>query len=165
MMGYVPKMANLTRTERRVRADYQTRLKDWHSSGRPSSDLSSYKLEFGAELLMTNPPTVIAESSTTCQGGRSLTTHAGRSSDRDRSMRRRAFHVTDLATPDVCVPLLTSDDVTIRACNGDFGAAGKWQPLARHADCHEIYFVHRAQHPLSLMTDFGLLEEAREGRQ
>jgi homogentisate 1,2-dioxygenase len=163
MMAHVPKMVNLTRTERRVRADYQARLKDWHGSGRPPMGLSSYKLEFGTELLLANPPTVITESSTARQGSPPPAMHAGRSASSDQPMRRRAFHVTGLATPDTCIPLLSSDDVTIQVCNGDFGEAGTWQPATRHADCHELYFVHRAQHPLSLITDFGLFEGVREG--
>lgn len=162
-MEYIPKLMNLTRTERRVRTDYQTRLTDWHSSGRPPRGLSSYKLEFGTELLLANPPTVIAESSTTRQGGPPPAEHTDRPAGRDRPMRRRAFHITDSATPDAFVPLLSSNDVTIRICNGDFGEAGKWQPPSRHADCSELYFVHRAQHPPSLITDFGLLENIQEG--
>ncbi len=163
MTAYVPKMVNLTRTERRVRADYQARLKDWHGSGRPPMGLSSYKLEFGTELLLANPPTVITESPTICQGSLPFAERASQSADKEQPMRRRAFHVTDLATPDTSVPILLSDDVIIRVCNGDFGEAGTWQPPCRHADCHELYFVHRAQYPLGLITDFGLLEEIREG--
>jgi hypothetical protein len=61
-MEHVPKLMNLTRTERRVRSDYRTALTDWHSTGRPPRGLSSYKLEFGTELLMERPPTAIVES-------------------------------------------------------------------------------------------------------
>ncbi|MDE2060299.1 MAG: homogentisate 1,2-dioxygenase [candidate division NC10 bacterium] len=162
-MAHVPKMVNLTRIERRIRADYQARLKNWHSSGRSPKSLSSYKLEFGTELLMECPPTAIVESSTIPAHCPLFRAHVVQPMKENRSLRRRAFHVAEKTTPGSFVPILSSDDVAIWVCNGDFEEAGKWQSPARHADCHELYFVHRAQHPLSLITDFGLLEEVREG--
>jgi homogentisate 1,2-dioxygenase len=112
---------------------------------------------------MERPPTVIVESSTIPADHHLSKVRVEQQMGEDRPFQRRAFHITDLATPDVDIPLLSSDDVTIRICNGDFGEVGKWQPPARHADCHELYFVHRAQHPLSLITDFGLFEDIHEG--
>ncbi|CBE67256.1 MAG: homogentisate 1,2-dioxygenase [Candidatus Methylomirabilis oxygeniifera] len=162
-MEYVPKLMNLTRTERRIRSDYQTALADWHGSGRPPRDLSSYKLEFGTELLMERPPTAVVESATIPADHPLFKAHVERPMGEDRPLQRRAFHVAEMATFGSFVPVLSSSDVTIRVCNGDFGEAGKWQPAARHADCHELYFVHLAEHPLRLITDFGLIEEIREG--
>lgn len=162
-MEYVPKLMNLTRTERRVRSDYQARLRDWHSTGCPPKGLSSCKLEFGTELLMERPPTVIAESSMTRHNRLLSRENVERPVGQDRLLRRRAFHVADLSTAEAFVPLLSSTDVTIWVCNSDFGTAGKWQPIFRHADCHELYFVHKAQSPISLITDFGLLGDIREG--
>src|SRR5574337_663723 len=162
-MEYVPKLMNLTQTERRIRSDYQKVLTDWHSTGRPPRGLSSYNLEFGTELLMERPPTAIVESATMSADDPLFNAHVERPIGEDRSLRRRAFHVAEMATSSSFVPALSSNDVTIRVCNGDFGEAQKWQPLARHADCHELYFVHRAEYPLSLITDFGLLEQIREG--
>lgn len=162
-MEYVPKLMNLTQTERRIRSDYQTALTDWHGSGRPPRGLSSYKLEFGTELLMERPPTAIVESATMAADDPLFNARVERPIREDRPLRRHAFNVAEMATSGSFVPALSSNDVTIWVCNGDFGEAGKWQPLARHADCHELYFVHRAEHPLSLITDFGLLEQIREG--
>lgn len=163
MMTHVPKMVNLTRTERRVRADHKTSLRDWHGSGRPPSGLSSYKLEFGAELLLEHPPTAIVGSVTTVPDHPLFKAYGEQPIKEDRPFQRRAFHVAENTTSNSFVPILTSNDITIRVCNGDFGEAGTWQPPCRHADCHELYFVHRAQYPLSLITDFGLFEEVREG--
>src|SRR5574337_487492 len=163
MAENVPKMMNLTRTERRVRSDYQTALTDWHSSGRPPRGLSSYKLEFGTELLMERPPTTIVEGSMIPADHPWFNAHVEQPMGEDHPLRRRAFHVAEIATFGSFVPVLSSSDVTISICNGDFGDAGKWQPPSRHADCHELYFVHRAEHPLSLITDFGLLKEVHEG--
>ncbi len=162
-MEYVPKLMNLTQTERRIRSDYQTALADWHSTGRPPRGLSSYKLEFGAELLMERPPTAIIESATMLADYPLFNAHVERPMREDRPLQRQAFHVAEIATSGSFVPILSSSDVTIRVCNGDFGEPGRWQPLTRHTDCHELYFVHRAEHPLSLITDFGLLEQIREG--
>lgn len=161
-MEYVPKMLNLTRTERKIRSDHQARLKDWHGSGRPPTGLSSCKLEFGAELLLESPPTVIAEASTIPSTLPASSANIERPGAEGRT-QRRAFHVADLPTAGAFVPLLSSTDVTIWVCNSDFGTAGRWQPIVRHADCHELYFVHRAQSSVSLITDFGLLEDVREG--
>ncbi len=163
MAENVPKMVNLTRTERRVRSDYQTALTDWHSTGRPPRGLSRYKLEFGTELLMEHPPTAIVESATIPADHPLFKAHVERPIGESRPLQRQAFHVAEMATSGSFVPILSSNDVTIWVCNGDFGEAGKWQPPSRHADCDELYFVHRAHHPLSLITDFGLLKEVREG--
>ncbi|MBZ0160041.1 MAG: hypothetical protein K8G79_07895, partial [bacterium] len=162
-MEYVPKLMNLTRTERRVRSDYQTALTDWHSTGSPPRGLSSYKLEFGAELLMERPPTAIVESATIPADYPLFNAQVEQSMGENCPLQRRAFHVAEMAGSGSFVPVLSSNDVTIRVCNGDFEEPGTWQPPSRHADCHELYFVHRAHHPLSLLSDFGLLEEIREG--
>lgn len=162
-MEYVPKLMNLTRTERRIRSDYQTALADWHSTGSPPRGLSSYKLEFGAELLMERPPTAIVESATIPADHPLFNAHVEQPMGENRPLRRRAFNVAEIAASGSFVPVLSSNDVTIRVCHGDFGEVGTWQPPSRHADCHELYFVHRAQRPLSLITDFGLLKEIREG--
>lgn len=162
-MAYVPKMVNLTRTERRVRADYQARLKNWHGSGRPPRGLSSYKLEFGTELLLEHPPTPIVESHTMLPRHPLSGAHVEQPIEERHPIQRRAFSLAENTTSNSLVPILSSNDATIRVCNGDFGDVGKWQPATRHADCHELYFIHRSQHPLSLITDFGLLEEIREG--
>lgn len=162
-MGDVPKMINPTRTERRVRSDFKARLKDWHSTGRPPKDLSSYKLEFGTELLVESPPTVIAGSLTTHQNPLLSKENFKRLRDKGQPLRRRAFPVADISTPESCVPLLSSNDVALWVWNGDFISPGRWQQIFRHADCHELYFVHRANQPVRLITDFGLLEDIREG--
>lgn len=162
-MGYAPKMVNLTRTERRVRVDYQTRLKDWHGSGRPPRGLSSYKLEFGTELLLEHPPTPIIESQTIVSRHPLSGAHLSQPTAERHPLQRRAFYLTEHTASNSLVPILASHDATIWVCNGDFGDVGKWQPATRHADCYELYFLHRSQHPLSLMTEFGLLENIREG--
>jgi len=162
-MEYIPKLINLTRTERRVRPDYRRVLANWHGSGRPPRGLSSHKLEFGAELLMGHPLTPTVDSATISVDHPLYRTHVERSLSENRPLRRRAFNVAEMAASGSFVPVLSSSDVTIWVCNGDFGEAGTWQPSSRHADCSELYFIHRARHPISLITDFGLLEDIREG--
>ncbi len=158
-MDYVPKMISLTDAEKKVRLDYESRLDDWHSSGRPPKGLYSYKLEFGTEVLRETPPTVI-ESSETYEdrsGYREEIEEATTESLRNR----RAIDMTAVDS-DFFEPVLWSEGVTVWAVNGNLGSTENWRAY-RHGNCHELLFVHRAEDTFSILTDFGLLEDVRQG--
>jgi homogentisate 1,2-dioxygenase len=160
-MEYVPKMIAPTSTGHQVHGAYEEQLDGWHSSGRPPKGFYSYKLEFGAEILRESPPTIIG----------SADRYEDRSDFRElldsekpreaTALHRRAFEITALDN-DTFAPVLWSEDLAVWSFNGQLGQDDTRRAW-RHGDCHELLFVHAAEEPFSIITDFGLLENVGTG--
>lgn len=160
-MEYVPKMVPLTPTEHQVHDDYREDLDGWHSSGRPPKGYYSYKLDFGAEILRESPPTIIEESSTYEDRSAFRAVVTGETPREAGELKRRAIEMTAIES-DWFQPVLWSEDVSVWAANGTLGSEDNWRAY-RHGDCHELLFVHRADEPFSIVTDFGVLEDVDTG--
>jgi homogentisate 1,2-dioxygenase len=160
-MEYVPKMIPPTSTGHRVHGDFRTELQGWNSTGRPPKGFFSYKLDFGAEILRKSPPTVIGGAEKfddRSEFRRLLDSETPREA---KALRRRAFDMT-AAGRDGFAPVLWSEDLAVWAFNGKFEPDDDWKGR-RHGDCDELFFVHRAEEPFSIITDFGVIEGLETG--
>ena len=160
-MDQVPKMIAPTKTGHEVHPDFRARLEGWNSFGRPPKGFYSYKLDFGAEILRQSPPTIIGGAekySDRSEFRRVLDSETPREAT---ALRRRAFEMTAVRG-DFFEPVMWSEDLAVWAFNGELGSQKNWRGW-RHGDCHELLFIHRADEPFSIVTDFGVLEDVRTG--
>jgi len=157
----VPKMIAPTPTGHEVHEEYESTLEDWNSFGRPPKGFYSYKLDFGAEILRQSPPTVIGSADTWEDRSDFRATIDAETPREAGALRRRALEMTAV-DEDFFVPVLWSDDLAVWMMNGELGSEDNWRAY-RHGDCHELLFVHRADAPFSVLTDFGVIEDVGTG--
>ena len=161
-MEYVPKMIAPTSTGHAVHGAYAEQLSGWHSSGRPPKGFYSYKLDFGAEILRETPPTIIGNAARYADRSDFRALLDSEKPREAEALRRRAFEMTAVDS-DTFEPVLWSEDLAVWAFNGKLGGDGDTWRAWRHGDCHELLFIHRADEPFSIITDFGVLDDVGTG--
>lgn len=159
-METVPKMISPTRPERKVGKQHQSTLENWTTSGRPPKGFYSYKLEFGAEILRNTPPTILSDSTTFSR--RKTFRDEIKQKQSSKTIERKAFHVQGLQTDGQFEPILWSEDLTVSVAGGSLDQVSE-QHAYRHADAHELFFVHRTSEEFDVLTDFGVLTDIQEG--
>ncbi|MFB6263766.1 MAG: homogentisate 1,2-dioxygenase domain-containing protein [Bradymonadaceae bacterium] len=160
-MDYVPKMTELTPTNRELHPAHREELDGWHSSGRPPQGYYSYKLDFGAEILRESPPTILEGSQMYLDRGDFRETVEEAPPRETGALRRRAIDMTAVEG-DFFAPVLWSQDVAVWAGNGEIGSDEYWTAY-RHGDCHELLFVHATEESFDVVTDFGVLDGVGTG--
>jgi len=147
-MDYVPTKVGF-RPERRVRESFLKEI-SFPLNGQAPPGLWNRKLEFGAEVVCSHPPTVC----------RAVTGEGLPESDRSRltvalekvPIQRRAFNLNLLEPNPFPRTLFWGEDVAVSVLSG----IPNPQLRFRHADASTLCFVHRGRGQMA--TDFGALD-------
>lgn len=147
MPDYAPTKIGF-RYEKRVRAGHEDRIQ-FPLNGKAPRGYWNNKLEFGLEVVREHPASAVKRTEAKLFSG-------GRFTDASlsgglKSIRRRAFNLTQHETAPSPRTVLWGEDVAVLVLNG------VPDPLVRfrHADCFTLCFVHRGQG--RVLTDVGLL--------
>ncbi|MDO8600147.1 MAG: homogentisate 1,2-dioxygenase [bacterium] len=139
--------------QKRVRKGYEDKI-TFPLNGRAPKGLYNYKLEFGAEIICENSPSVVYQSEYSRKSD-SLSRASLLVQQENMKLERRAFDLEkishDLHSLEFPRGLYVGDDIAVSLFNGRHDAHN----IYRHEGAYTLGFVHRGHG--KIFTDFGLL--------